>query len=61
MDCHGAAYGMSVTDETGSYRPPLRYVRTLHATETVTSRYTLRYTVHEGKQQVSSKIMMIGL
>ena len=27
-------YGMSVTDEPGSYRPPVRYVRTLHAAET---------------------------
>ncbi len=40
-------YGMSVTDERGSYRPPVRYVRTLHAAETVTSRYIVRYIVHE--------------
>ncbi len=40
-------YGMSVTDEPGSYGPPVRYVRTLHAAETVTSRYVVRYTVHE--------------
>ncbi len=40
-------YGMSVTDEPGSYRPPVRYVRTLHAAETVTSRYIVRYIVHE--------------
>lgn len=46
-------YGMSVTDEPGSYRPPVRYVRTLHAAETVTLRYVVRYTVHEQKQQVS--------
>jgi len=52
MNCHGLALRHERYGRPGSYRPPVRYVRTLHAAETVTLRYTLRYTVHEGKQQV---------